>query len=808
MHAPALASPDPLLRPTTCDWPLWASLASVAGIWAFLAWPWLVDGLIIPWDAKNHFYPLLRFVAQSLHDGQSPAWNPYHMGGYPMISDPQSMLFSPLMLGLAALVERPSMRMVDAAQLLHLLIGGIGIVLLCRSHRWIAPAGLLAATVYMFGGSAAARLQHTGIILSYGWLPLAFWLLKETVDRSEAGRRSVGWAAGFGLVAAVMAANRDQIAFLACMTMVAYVAHRAATAADLRAFANACWRPGLTAIATGIAVLALPVLLTLQFLGLSNRPEISFDLAITGSLNPVNFITALVPDYFKSLNGFSGYWGPGGLPWAERDWTDRATDYLYLGILPVVLVLRYGVLAGWLAAREVRFYAGVLVVMIFYAVGSHTPVFEFLYEAVPGVDLYRRPADATFLVGFALALCAGYLLHRLAAGDTGRLRRPALTIGAVAAVAATGFAGWLAWTHGELHWALLQMTEAALWIAVAAGIAALVARSGSGGHAALGLALTLLVLDLRLHNSGTVLNAHSPDTVATFEAPEGDVVAGVLQEYLSTAEERGGGPYRAEVIGLGGAWQNAPMVFDIESTLGYNPLRLEAYEEATGATESSHMSKRRFSKLMGSYRSTLANMLGIRFICTAAPIETLDPSLKPGDMRLVDQIGRVRIYENAGAMPRAMLVPRAIAADAEKILRSGVMPPLDYRATALIEDLPPSWTNPPPAGRAAAVGGRASIGGAPIGGAMAGSATVVDYSNTEVRVEVNAAQRSFLVLNDLWYPSWRAYVDGEERPIHRANVLFRAVEVPPGRHTVVFSFEPFALENLIAALVSVEDKVR
>jgi uncharacterized membrane protein YfhO len=85
---------------------------------------------------------------------------------------------------------------------------------------------------------------------------------------------------------------------------------------------------------------------------------------------------------------------------------------------------------------------------------------------------------------------------------------------------------------------------------------------------------------------------------------------------------------------------------------------------------------------------------------------------------------------------------------------------------------------------------------------------VVDYSNTEVRVEVNAAQRSFLVLNDLWYPSWRAYVDGEERPIHRANVLFRAVEVPPGRHTVVFSFEPFALENLIAALVSVEDKVR
>lgn len=786
MDASAITQRDPLLRASTLDWPIWASFASVAGAWLFLCWPWLVDGLIIPWDAKNHFYPLLRFVAQSLHDGQSPAWNPYHMGGYPMISDPQSMLFSPLMLGLAALVERPSMRLVDAVQLLHLLIGGFGIALLCRSHRWVAPAGILAAVVYMFGGSAAARLQHTGMILSYGWLPLAFWLLKETIDR-----RGIGWGAGFGLIAAVMAANRDQIAFLACATLIAYVVYRMAASGDVRGFLAARWRAGLAAALTGMAVLALPVLLTLQFLELSNRPEISFDLAITGSLNPVNFITGLVPDYFKSLNGFSGYWGPGGLPWSEKDWTDRATDYLYVGILPVVLVLRYGVLAGWLASREARFYAGVLIVMALYAVGHFTPAFALLYEAVPGVDLYRRPADATFLMGFALAMCAGYVLHRLASGnETGRLRRPALILGIAAAAAAMAYAGWLAWSHGELGWAAVEMGEAALWVAVAGGIAVLIARTGHGRHAAVGLALTFLVLDLRIHNSGIVLNAHAPDTVATFEAPGGDTVAGVLHEYLVHAEERGGGPYRAEVIGLGGAWQNAPMVFDIESTLGYNPLRLEAYEEATGATESSHMSKRRFSKLMGSYRSTLANMLGIRFICTSAPIEALDPSLKPGDMSLVEQIGRVRIYENAGAMSRALLISRAIPADAEKILRSGVMPPLDYRTTALIEDLPAGWANP----------------AKPV--ADAGRATIADYSNTEIRVEVNAAQRSFLVLNDLWYPSWRAYVDGEERPIHRANVLFRAVEVPAGRHTVVFNFEPFALENLIAALVSVEEKAR
>lgn len=776
--------PDTSAGRRSADWPLWASLCALTGFWFFLCWPWLVDGLIIPWDAKNHFYPLLRFVAQSLHDGQSPAWNPYHMGGYPMISDPQSMLFSPIMLALAALVERPSMRMVDAAQLLHLLIGGAGIVMLCRSHRWIAPAGLLAAVVFMFGGSAAARLQHTGIILSYGWLPLAFWLLKETADRG-----GIAWGAAFGLVAAVMAANRDQIAFLACLTLIAYVVYRTAASGAPAAFLARRWRAGLAAGFTGVAVLALPVLLTLQFLVLSNRPEISLDLALTGSLHPANFLTALMPDYFKSLNGFEGYWGPGGLPWSEQDWTDRSTDYLYLGILPVVLVVRYGVLAGWLAAREVRFYAGVLAVMALYAVGRYTPVFALLYEGLPGVDLYRRPADATFLLGFALAICSGYLLHRLAEGDAGRLRRPAAIAGALAAVAVAGYALWLAGKHDEAGWALWQMAEAAAWIAAAATTALVLARSGTGRPAVLGFALMLLVLDLRIHNTGTVLNAHSPDTVATFEAPEGDMVAGILHEYLAHAEERGGGPYRAEIVGLGGAWQNAPMVFDIESTLGYNPLRLEAYEEATGASESSHMSKRRFSKLMASYRSTLANMLGIRFICTTAPIEMLDPGLKPDDMRLVAQIGAVRIYENAGAMPRAFLVPRAVAADAEEILHAGAMPALDYRTTALVEDLPADWVDP-----------EATVSG--------GSAVVADYSNTHVRVEVSAERASFLVLNDLWYPSWRAYVDGEEVPIHRANILFRAVRVPPGHHSVVFSFEPFALGNLIAAIVSVEETAR
>ena len=49
-----------------------------------------------------------------------------------------------------------------------------------------------------------------------------------------------------------------------------------------------------------------------------------------------------------------------------------------------------------------------------------------------------------------------------------------------------------------------------------------------------------------------------------------------------------------------------------------------------------------------------------------------------------------------------------------------------------------------------------------------------------------------LVLNDVWHPWWRARVGGKPADILKANVLFRAVVVPPGRQVVRFSFQPFA----------------
>ena len=64
------------------------------------------------------------------------------------------------------------------------------------------------------------------------------------------------------------------------------------------------------------------------------------------------------------------------------------------------------------------------------------------------------------------------------------------------------------------------------------------------------------------------------------------------------------------------------------------------------------------------------------------------------------------------------------------------------------------------------------------------------YSDTDIRLTVEAPSDAWLILSDAWYPGWRASVNGAASPIYRANVMLRAIRVPGGESEVVMTFEP------------------
>ncbi|HEU6448120.1 MAG TPA: hypothetical protein VFV23_06775 [Verrucomicrobiae bacterium] len=65
----------------------------------------------------------------------------------------------------------------------------------------------------------------------------------------------------------------------------------------------------------------------------------------------------------------------------------------------------------------------------------------------------------------------------------------------------------------------------------------------------------------------------------------------------------------------------------------------------------------------------------------------------------------------------------------------------------------------------------------------------VCYAPTDMILAANAVTPSVLLLNDKYDPNWKAYLDGKQVPIFRANFIMRGVFVPAGQHTVEFKFE-------------------
>ena len=73
------------------------------------------------------------------------------------------------------------------------------------------------------------------------------------------------------------------------------------------------------------------------------------------------------------------------------------------------------------------------------------------------------------------------------------------------------------------------------------------------------------------------------------------------------------------------------------------------------------------------------------------------------------------------------------------------------------------------------------------------SVKLVSYEPNALKYEVNAGQGGTLVFAEIYYPGWRSYVDGELVPHGRADYILRAMNVPAGKHTVEFVFDPVSL---------------
>ena len=66
--------------------------------------------------------------------------------------------------------------------------------------------------------------------------------------------------------------------------------------------------------------------------------------------------------------------------------------------------------------------------------------------------------------------------------------------------------------------------------------------------------------------------------------------------------------------------------------------------------------------------------------------------------------------------------------------------------------------------------------------------TLTSFQPNSVELNVNAPSGGFLVFNDSYHPGWRAWINGEETKIYRANYVVKGILLPSGKCHVKFLF--------------------
>lgn len=494
--------------------------------------------------------------------------------------------------------------------------------------------------------------------------------------------------------------------------------------------------------------------------GVGGGPSARLGRCLQHGLGVVLFGTALAAAgllprlEFNALSSLAGgYAGAevsvGGLH--PTDWALLATPgFWYAGASVLALAVLAPFLARGPVAGATWYFAATSVAALVLTGTAETPLHWLLYHLVPGFARLHPHIPERILT-------VGYLGPSLLAG-----------------VAVDAVWRRRLWPRGVASSPRRQILASGLLVLV---VVADLALGGAKARA-----------DYTLTDPLAGAEKLTPVDLATYYAASGaarflqDRQAEAPVRYVGYAPEIGGRPlpYSTRFRDPGTAAllvDNRALALGLQDVQGYDPSQLaryDAYLVALNGRGQNYHDAEVFREGLGS---PLLDLLNARYVVVAQPAagrqDAFDDAALGRFPGLVYQDEQVRILENPSALPRAWIVHAASQVPPGEALAALVHGGVDPRRTALLEEPPPPLaTAADPADDAA---------------------TVTEAGADRLAVRASTDAPGLLVLSEVYYPGWHAYVDGRPAPVYLADHLLRAVPVPPGEHSVELRFESATL---------------
>ncbi len=739
----------------------------------------VAGGTLVGQDSATQFYPWYDFLGERLRAGDLPAWSPHQFAGAPFAGDPQSgWTYLPSMTLFAVL---PLQLAVVAFLFAHLAIASLGTYALARTLGMGLVGGLVAAAAYTLTGSLYGRSPCCPASLEVAaWFPLTLLGMEIAIRAPGWRRRVLGWGVAGVALSQILAAWLGQGSYYALLALGAFVAYRILLAPPHRdAGADVDHHPWLHRFAhlaaNGAAVLI-----------------VGFGLAAAGILPRLEFNAV--------SNVAGGEYRSGGAADAAAIGGASASDVLgrIFGptlYYPGAATLALAIVAVLLARGRfgATYFAGLAFGAMVLTVRATTPLHRLLYELLPRFEeLHQHWPERAILVAYlAPALLAGATVDSLVSWRD----RPRRLVSAAAAPIAV--LALLAALGGTIPAAALATTAAACGLVAATTV---LARPAARRWVP---ALLLLVVCVDLFGTARAIAADGPFggfhrvDIAEYYAPTG--AAAFLRGLpaddpfryagydpgIAVAENAKTVLYRYQFADPRTRQllvNNRATVLGLEDSQGYNPVQVARYVDLVAAMNGGPQEYHGADVYPPGLDSPLLDLLNVRYLVIPASIPEDRPDLRrAASFSTVYADAEVRVVENPGALPRAWIVHEATRVEAGGALGPLAAGAVDPRRVALVEGAVP-----------------------PLAPAADPAADAVSFAGWDpgtpdrLRLTTRTDAPGLLVLSEVAYPAWRAYVDGERVDVLTVDHALRGVPIPAGEHTVELRFESTALSAGLA----------
>jgi hypothetical protein len=701
---------------------------TIVGAFLFLFFPTVFLGInsFFYRDFGSLAYPIIHYQKESFLSGEIPLWNPLSHCGIPFLAQWGTMTLYPPSLFYIFL---PLPWSLNFFCLLHLIFGAVGMFLFAR--RWInddLPA-LFSAVAFVFNGIILSCLMWPNYTAALAWAPWIFYVFEKAVCT---GGKYILFAIIFSVFQFMSGVPEILIiTHIITFSIVIY------NVIDNKACILSAVSRYLLVIISVLFICAMQLLPFLDLLQQSHRTaDIDFTKWSMPGWGLANFFVPLF-HYFKTYQN----------TFVQSEQAFITSYYFPLGTLVLSLL---GIIRANSKTRIM------FLLLIFFsismALGSNSFIYNFASSFLPFFNKIRYPIKFIIILSFIIPVLAGLGVGQLIKSDKKAISSIlliSLTFLIIAAI--------ILIFNFRYPFPLDQFRETVIntilrYLFLILFIAALLISLNYKNYFHILFPISLLIIAIdgkyHLHNFHPVIpSEHLESKLWSYSVEDKKPRFGEGRVFISPyAEERllrsVVSDWTANFIGKRLAlWSNLNLLEEIPKVNGAFTLQLIHQKQL----------EKMLYQTNNIYLDSILRFLNVTYIT------------KPGT--IVEWIK----YTNS--------MPLIYAGQNIKLM--------DY-SNSLNYILSPSF-NPPDE----VIISKEEQNRYPDISLIKKQKTTINnatYSNHRIIFDYESEAPAIITISQTYYKNWRAFIDGKEYPILRANYAFQAIPVPAGKHKAVIEY--------------------